>query len=33
VDWKASLMSQYFGLLSLPDEYRKHIVTGAGIEV
>ena len=28
-----NLMSDHFGLLSLPDEYRKHIVTGQGIEV
>jgi NAD(P)H-nitrite reductase large subunit len=33
IDWRKSLMSEHFGLLSLPDEYRKHIVTGAGIEV
>jgi NAD(P)H-nitrite reductase large subunit len=32
-DWRRSLMSEHFGLLSLPDAYRKHIVTGAGIEV
>jgi NAD(P)H-nitrite reductase large subunit len=32
-DWRKALMSEHFGLLSLPDEYRKHIVTGAGIEV
>jgi NAD(P)H-nitrite reductase large subunit len=27
------LMSEGFGLLSLPERYRKHIVTGHGIEV
>ena len=27
------LMSDHFGLLSLPDQYRKHVVTGEGIEV
>lgn len=27
------LLSDGFGLLSLPDRYRKHIVTGQGIEV
>ena len=30
---RKSLMSDHLGLLSLPDQYRKHIVTGAGIEV
>jgi NAD(P)H-nitrite reductase large subunit len=28
-----ALLSEHLGLLSLPDEYRKHLVTGAGIEV
>lgn len=32
-DYHKSLMSDQFGLLSLPDHYRKHIVTGSGIEV
>jgi NAD(P)H-nitrite reductase large subunit len=32
-DVRKSLMSEHFGLLSLPDQYRKHIVTGSGIEV
>jgi NAD(P)H-nitrite reductase large subunit len=30
---RKNLLSEHFGLLSLPDLYRKHIVTGAGIEV
>jgi len=30
---RRSLLSEHFGLLSLPDQYRKHIVTGVGIEV
>ena len=30
---RKSLMSDNLSLLSLPDQYRKHIVTGAGIEV
>lgn len=30
---RKSLLSEHFGLLSLPDTYRKHIVTGSGIEV
>ena len=30
---RKSLMSEHFGLLYLPDQYRKHLVTGAGIEV
>jgi len=30
---RAALMSEQFGLLSLPDRYRKHVVTGEGIEV
>jgi len=28
-----SLLNEHFGLLSLPVSYRKHVVTGAGIEV
>ncbi len=28
-----ALLSEQFGLLSLPTTYRKHVVTGAGIEV
>jgi len=32
-DCYRNLMSEQFGLLSLPAHYRKHIVTGAGIEV
>jgi NAD(P)H-nitrite reductase large subunit len=32
-EYRKNLMSEQFGLLSLPDQYRKHIVTGAGIEV
>lgn len=28
-----ALLSERMGLLSLPDQYRKHIVTGLGIEV
>jgi NAD(P)H-nitrite reductase large subunit len=31
--YRKNLMSEHFGLLSLPDQYRKHVVTGAGIEV
>ncbi|MFH1084483.1 MAG: FAD-dependent oxidoreductase [Chloroflexota bacterium] len=27
------LLSKHFGLVSLPDDYRKHLVTGQGIEV
>jgi len=30
---RKSLLSDNLSLLSLPDQYRKHIVTGAGIEV
>jgi NAD(P)H-nitrite reductase large subunit len=30
---RKNLLSEQFGLLSLPDRYRKHIVTGSGIEV
>jgi NAD(P)H-nitrite reductase large subunit len=30
---RKTLMSDDLSLLSLPDQYRKHIVTGAGIEV
>jgi len=32
-DCKRNLLSTHFGLLSLPDQYRKHVVTGMGIEV
>ncbi|OGO04685.1 MAG: hypothetical protein A2Y73_01215 [Chloroflexi bacterium RBG_13_56_8] len=32
-DCRKNLMSEHFGLLSLPVEYRKHVVTGMGIEV
>ena len=28
-----TLLGEQLALLSLPDQYRKHIVTGAGIEV
>ena len=28
-----SLLSPHFGLLSLPEQYRKHVVTGEGIEI
>jgi len=31
--YRKSLMSERMSLLSLPAHYRKHIVTGAGIEV
>ena len=31
--YRKSLLSEHFGLLSLPDAYRKHVVTGHGIEV
>jgi NAD(P)H-nitrite reductase large subunit len=31
--YRKSLMSEHMSLLSLPAHYRKHIVTGAGIEV
>ncbi|MHB1293635.1 MAG: NAD(P)/FAD-dependent oxidoreductase [Anaerolineae bacterium] len=31
--YRKNLMSEHFGLLSVPIEYRKHIVTGSGIEV
>lgn len=30
---KEHLLHQDFGLLNLPRDYRKHLVTGAGIEV
>jgi len=30
---RKNLLSERLSLLSLPDQYRKHIVTGAGIEV
>jgi NAD(P)H-nitrite reductase large subunit len=32
-DVRKALLSDHFGLLSLPDQYRKHIVTGLAIEV
>ncbi|MEN6478016.1 MAG: FAD-dependent oxidoreductase [Anaerolineales bacterium] len=32
-DYRKQLLSESFGLLSLPEHYRKHIVTGQGIEV
>lgn len=32
-DCRDGLLREHFGLLSLPDQYRKHIVTGLGIEV
>lgn len=32
-DCYRNLMNERFGLLSLPAHYRKHVVTGAGIEV
>ena len=28
-----TLLSPHFGLLSLPEHYRKHVVTGEGIEI
>ncbi|MFQ6066210.1 MAG: NAD(P)/FAD-dependent oxidoreductase, partial [bacterium] len=31
--FKEHLLSKEFGLISLPKEYRKHLVTGEGIEV
>ncbi len=31
--FKDELMADDFGLISLPTEYRKHVVSGAGIEV
>ena len=31
--FKELLLSQDFGLISLPNEYRKHVVSGMGIEV
>ena len=31
--FKDHLLKEDFGLLSLPKEYRKHLVTGYGIEV
>ena len=30
---RKNLLSEYFELLSLPDQYRKHIVTGSSIEI
>ena len=32
-DSRSALMNEQFGLLSLPDRYRKHVVKGEGIEV
>lgn len=32
-EYRKQLLSEGFGLLSLPEHYRKHIVTGQGIEV
>ena len=32
-DVKELLLSDEFGLLSLPTDYRKHVVRGEGIEV
>ena len=32
-DSRKNLMSEGFGLLSVPEKYRKHVVTGAGVEV
>jgi len=31
--FKDELMAEDFGLISLPTEYRKHVVSGQGIEV
>jgi len=31
--FKDHLLSGSFGLISLPKDYRKHLVTGSGIEV
>ena len=31
--FKDLLLTDEFGLLSLPAEYRKHVVSGTGIEV
>lgn len=31
--YRENLLSDRFGLLSLPDQYRKHVVRGQGIEV
>jgi hypothetical protein len=31
--FKHLLLNQDFGLISLPAEYRKHIVAGEGVEV
>jgi hypothetical protein len=30
---KDTLLSDDFGLINLPAEYRKHVVSGLGIEV
>jgi NAD(P)H-nitrite reductase large subunit len=32
-DYRDVLLSEEFGLLSLPAEYRKHVVSGMGMEV
>jgi len=32
-EFKDSLLNENFGLINLPKEFRKHLVTGAGIEV
>ena len=32
-DFKDVLLSDDFGLLSLPADYRKHVVSGLGMEV
>ncbi|MFC2075788.1 NAD(P)/FAD-dependent oxidoreductase [candidate division KSB1 bacterium] len=32
-DFKQHLLTDEFGLLSLPSEYRKHVVSGEGVEV
>jgi len=31
--FREHLLKEEFGLISLPKEYRKHLVTGLGIEV
>ncbi|MCE5259545.1 MAG: FAD-dependent oxidoreductase [Chloroflexi bacterium] len=30
---RKNLLSEHFGLLSLPDQYRKHVVSGSSIEI
>jgi NAD(P)H-nitrite reductase large subunit len=30
---RKNLLSEHFGLLSLPEQYRKHVVTGSSIEI